>query len=388
MSEQPLVERQAWPTSLAKVAASIFVCTAAGLACCSQLPVQVANTEHHLKADVVLKNRHTLASAMSEKNEQKPTITILGDSISSGCCCEADGGVHRGFAQKIEDTLRSKYNVFVHSGSGRTAMSQDHKCNPLWRHDQDGGQKTFEDHPSVWQDNALSDIEHENPDVVLVMLGTNDAYTNWDVCANKFEQDYTRLVSLYQAMPVPPRIRLLLPPIEYECGQVGSKCELDNHKCIIKCLIPSVITRIAKNLNLSEPMDLAPSMSLGEMQDIHPNCDGHASIYKTLQSKLFDNDSTKQDHAHKQAANKKSPTPQATHLASQTNKLPARNGDDNHKQIEEELTRDMKITEDECAKGTFFSTFCFVLFCNDAAPDRIVIVELMSVSKMLHYVAL
>ena len=49
-----------------------------------------------------------------------------------------------------------------------------------------------------------------NPDIVLIMLGTNDTKRrNWD--PNIFRRDYTELVKSYMALPAKPRVILIAP---------------------------------------------------------------------------------------------------------------------------------------------------------------------------------
>ena len=49
-----------------------------------------------------------------------------------------------------------------------------------------------------------------NPDIVLIMLGTNDTKRrNWD--PNIFRCDYTELVKTYMALPAKPRVILIAP---------------------------------------------------------------------------------------------------------------------------------------------------------------------------------
>ena len=49
-----------------------------------------------------------------------------------------------------------------------------------------------------------------NPDIVLLMLGTNDTkHRNWD--PDIFRRDYTKLVESYRALPSKPRVILIAP---------------------------------------------------------------------------------------------------------------------------------------------------------------------------------
>ena len=49
-----------------------------------------------------------------------------------------------------------------------------------------------------------------NPDIVLLMLGSNDA-TAWDWDAAAFRRDYERIVASYRDLPSDPRIILIAP---------------------------------------------------------------------------------------------------------------------------------------------------------------------------------
>lgn len=49
-----------------------------------------------------------------------------------------------------------------------------------------------------------------NPDIVLLMLGSNDA-TAWDWDAAVFRRDYKRIVASYRDLPLQPRVILIAP---------------------------------------------------------------------------------------------------------------------------------------------------------------------------------
>ena len=49
-----------------------------------------------------------------------------------------------------------------------------------------------------------------NPDIVLLMLGSNDA-TPWDWDAAAFRRDYERIVASYSELPSHPRVILIVP---------------------------------------------------------------------------------------------------------------------------------------------------------------------------------
>lgn len=241
-----------------------------------------------------------------------PTLTFVGDSISAGCCCQEGGPpeiMHHymgyGFPQRIMKTMATEYNVHIHAGSGRTAMAATSSCNPA-RHEHDASVHvaTVSGAPQVWQDQNLNDILRQAPDVVVIMLGTNDAYTEWRNCSKKFTEDYTRLVTMFKSIPNPPRIQIMYPPINHECDFSKGMCSDLDHNCIIKCLLPQKIDRIAAELGLDKPISMfeniaqtADFMSHNGL-DIHPTCVGHAKIVEVLTAKLFSPAQKAQDRAH------------------------------------------------------------------------------------------
>ena len=63
-------------------------------------------------------------------------MSIIGDSITSGCCCKEPGA--KSYAQLLTSSLPD-YNVVTHGGSGRMAMIEDDACRPS-HHKDDGGE--------------------------------------------------------------------------------------------------------------------------------------------------------------------------------------------------------------------------------------------------------
>jgi len=247
---------------------------------------------------------------------KKPIVAIIGDSISSGCCCSEDiNGVEgakyyqvvgpgdkrkyyagNGFAQRLHDSSDMKdYEVRITSGSGRTAMASSAKCGPLTHHEHDvdeNGVAAGFNHPTVWQD--INGLISESPDMVLLMLGTNDAYSDWPHCQAKFVNDYTKLIQLFTSMPDPPRVRLMIPPI------FGSEAGPTD---IIKSKLPGKIRQIAKAAGLPPPIDLQTVMTGYDTMnhngfDIHPTCKGHQLIENKIMDTLYTPEAKAEDVLH------------------------------------------------------------------------------------------
>eukprot|EP01052_Picozoa_sp_SAG31_P013600 SAG31_NODE_820_length_11808_cov_16.331540_17_plen_422_part_00 len=290
----------------------------------NMMPAELQNTRQHAaetdETGLQLGKARKYLQRMDWLERQPKTrakVSIIGDSISSGCCCEQDingndgkyfqiagpDGKRKyyagnGFAQRLHDSSdMNDYDVKIIAGSGRTAIASTDKCHPLVHHEHDGGTVLGSNHPTVWQD--IRSIISENPDVVLIMLGTNDAYTDWNSCQSKFVTDYTKLIQVFKRIPDPPRIRLLIPPI----FKSNLFAEQNPQTEIIKSKLPQKIREIARANGLPDPVDLQSLMidmdSMGKNGiDIHPTCKGHRIIEDKIMETVFGSSSRREDMKH------------------------------------------------------------------------------------------
>ena len=121
-----------------------------------------------------------------------------------------------------------------------------------------------------------------NPDIVVIMLGTNDTKpANWRNSAKDYEVDYRDLISDFEKLPSKPKIYLCLPPYIAKEGRWG----INNQDTLAQ--IP-MIRKIAKDLKL-EVIDVYAAL---EGQDdlipdtVHPNTGGAALIAKAVAASL------------------------------------------------------------------------------------------------------
>jgi len=193
--------------------------------------------------------------SFTEAKEPKPQIlACVGDSITQGV------GAERGqsWPAQAQKTLGEKWKVENFGLSGTTLMNSGNK--PYQK------SKQFRA--------ALS----SNPDVVVIMLGTNDTKpANWKNSADDYEVDYRDLISDFQKLPSKPQIYLCIPPYIAKKGRWG----INNEDT--KAQIP-MIKKIAKDLKL-EVIDVYAAL---EGQDnlipdtVHPNTGGAALIAKAV----------------------------------------------------------------------------------------------------------
>jgi lysophospholipase L1-like esterase len=114
-------------------------------------------------------------------------IACIGDSITQGV--GAAGG--KSYPSQLQAMLGASWQVGNFGVSGRTLLKKG-------------------DHP-YWNEGAYQNALKFNPDVVIIMLGTNDTKPqNWRHEA-EFVADYTELVKSFQALESKPRVYACRP---------------------------------------------------------------------------------------------------------------------------------------------------------------------------------
>jgi len=92
---------------------------------------------------------------------------------------------------------------------------------------------------------AFQDALDFEPDIVVIMLGTNDAHVGFFPSSSNFVDDYLTLVRAFQEFSSNPKIWLVLPPPIFS-DQLG----LISPKYFEQTILPS-ITQVANEANLS-----------------------------------------------------------------------------------------------------------------------------------------
>ena len=110
-----------------------------------------------------------------------------------------------------------------------------------------------------------------NPDIVLIMLGTNDTKRrNWD--PNIFRRDYTELVKTYMALPARPRVILIAPiriHLPFKIPLLGLYPETMEES--VRPAIREIAAKLG--LELVDLVDLFPD-STYMMDGVHPQAAG------------------------------------------------------------------------------------------------------------------
>jgi acyl-CoA thioesterase-1 len=109
-------------------------------------------------------------------------VACVGDSITAGT-----------WPSDLGTDLGSAYTVNNYGVSGTTLLKNG--SSPYWNTQQ------------------FTDSQSAMPDIVVIMLGTNDSMPqNWGTYSGQFAGDYEAMVDTYAALASKPRIFLNLPP--------------------------------------------------------------------------------------------------------------------------------------------------------------------------------
>jgi acyl-CoA thioesterase I len=157
-------------------------------------------------------------------------VTCIGDSITEGGACNANG-----YVPVLQSLLGSDYNV---TNAGKSSMTQLKKglCNDL-------------SPCSYWNTNAWQVALNSEPDIVTIMLGTNDAkYYNWEGIQQSegdyFTLDYVDMIQQLKKLKSNPEVFLMIPPPLFQPVY-------DMNQTVINNIFPSLMCDLASVMGLT-----------------------------------------------------------------------------------------------------------------------------------------
>lgn len=199
---------------------------------------------------VILVASLTAFSFASQTGSKKNTIRVacVGDSIT----------INTRYPNDLGTLLGVNYTV-GNFGVGRTTISLDFNK------------------PYVHQP-AFHDALNFQPDIVVIMLGTNDGYLSEEQRSN-FTSDYETLVTPFEELSSEPEIYLVIPPPVFNNTMGLPAAVIEND------VIP-LVNQTANDLNL--PLIDVHTPLLGHSEDfsdgVHPN--NHGS--EIIASQIYD----------------------------------------------------------------------------------------------------
>ena len=191
-----------------------------------------------------------LASLVSVGATEPIKVACVGDSITAGLKVEPG----KSYPSQLQVLLGEGYKVGNFGVSGRTLLSKGDK-------------------PYI-KEKAYQDALAMEPDIVIIMLGTNDTKPqNWKF-EKEFEADYRALVESFKKLQSKPRIFICRPsPGPDKPGNI-----YEGHLKKLR----SRIDRLAATLGCKViDMNAALANKPGMLADtVHPNAAGAAELAK------------------------------------------------------------------------------------------------------------
>lgn len=185
-------------------------------------------------------------------------VACVGDSITLGV--GADDG--KSYPSQLQALLGDKWQVQNFGVSGRTLLKK--------------GELPY------WNEQAFKDAQAFQPDVVIIMLGTNDTKPqNW-VHHNEFYTDYKSLVETFKNLPSKPRVYVCRPCPVPEPGNYGiNETNLQIEIRLVNTLAAEEkIGLIDMHAALVRKPELLPDR-------VHPNNAGAALMARTAAAALM-----------------------------------------------------------------------------------------------------
>ncbi|MDY5973900.1 GDSL-type esterase/lipase family protein [Streptococcus hyovaginalis] len=185
-------------------------------------------------------------------------IAAVGDSITFGAGVAATRETDS-YPALLEKALGKEYRVVNYGLSGRTLLSNTAK--PYFK--EALAKKSFQD----------------NPDMVIIMLGTNDSRINYWREAD-YKKEYLNVIKRYQKLKSKPTVYVMIPP------KVFFENPSPNYpnNAIVEKRLRKVIPEIAEKAGVAviDQYDATKDHPEWFPDQLHPDLKGNQAIVKTI----------------------------------------------------------------------------------------------------------
>lgn len=196
-------------------------------------------------------------------------ITCVGDSITEGGGCAPTSYVNN-LQELFGDTA-----TITNAGKSSQTMLKQGLCNDLSK-------------CSYWNTNAWQTALGSQPDIVTIMLGTNDAkYFNWEGVQQNlgdyYTLDYVDMIKQLRLLSPQPEIYVLVPPPLYEPYPFDMNATIINE--IYPIVIKDISTVTETNLiNMYDAFREAEKTAAAPLtcDGCHPTADANQIIADTI----------------------------------------------------------------------------------------------------------
>ena len=211
----------------------------------------------------LLRARTAVAAPADEKTPTR--VACIGDSITVGAGTKSPRS--NSYPAQLGRMLGSSYAVLNFGVSGTTMLKQG-------------------DHP-YWKTGQLKKALDSNPDIVVIMLGTNDTKPqNWKF-KDQYAPDYKAMIDQFKTLDSHPKIFICLPPVVPKTGNFGINEEgVEEQIPLLRKLAEKEHVNVIDNYTpLKGNDDLLPD-------NVHPNNQGATllakGVYKGITGKKFE----------------------------------------------------------------------------------------------------
>jgi len=204
------------------------------------------------------------------------TITCIGDSITEGGGCDGTPSYTTFLQTLLDETTPEQYEV-INAGVSSMTMLKHGLCNG------DYSDCSYWNTGSGWHKALLS-----SPDIVTIMLGTNDAKAfNWEGVqqdiGDYYALDYIDMIRILKKLPSRPKIYAMVPPPLYE------PYPYEMNRTIINTIFPTLVRDIAR-VGEVDIIDIFSSFNESMVCDgCHPNYEGTEVIANTIYKAIMKN---------------------------------------------------------------------------------------------------
>lgn len=208
----------------------------------------------------------SLVPAYRPLNEADPgdiRVACVGDSITYGCL--VFGWPNKTYPSVLGKKLGEKYTVNNYGYSGATAQ-------------------TISDNPYVEKKVYRQSLAFQ-PNIVVIMLGTNDTRTVNQKGLDLYRAAYSDLLDTYIGLPSAPKVYVMAPPPCYPfLGKVGYHIDA---KMIEEQIRPTVFSLAdEKHIGLIDLYSVFDGKKELFTDGVHPNAKGAELLAQTVYEKI------------------------------------------------------------------------------------------------------
>ena len=129
-------------------------------------------------------------------------VACVGDSITAGYLSSC--GLN--YPNQLQTLLGAEFNVTNYGSGGKTMLKPEHLPSG--------------DRASYWATRQYAQALNSSSDIIVLMLGTNDAdRPRWAQSSASFADDYVAMAQSFLALPTKPKLYLMVPPPLYRDGR-------------------------------------------------------------------------------------------------------------------------------------------------------------------------